>query len=595
MTYSSGLKSLFRPPVVVVLVFVAMLLVSWRRWNSLIVDFGRETDLPFRLLNGEMLYRDVHYIYSPFSPYFNALLYGVFGVHIDTLIVSGIVCSGIIAFLCYRICRNLMPPTESAIGTSMVIVLCIFKPAGNLILPYSFSALHGTVFALATALFLLRYAAGRNRRDLILAGVFIGLASIAKLEFGFAGAVTATVYLVYINRTNLSKLITDLAAAAVPAIAIAGPVFALLFANIDARTLIEDCHLFYTNLRESVIVYNRFRSGMNAPLFSVFQMFGAVGVSVALVSLIVFLSDKTGRLRRRSLMYFTVAVIITAVVLYLSIGQWDGSPLRALPFLLSGMICISWRRRSDDGSVAGLAPDILFIAALFALAMLGRVLLRVPSGGFSGSFFLPVSICLIIYALVCELPAYIKKWTDNESSFIRAKQITRTFCAVVIVGSMISFGYRFRLKYVHEIIAPRGTLFVEKATGPVIAETLKFIETATAPGDFISVVPEGNDLAFLTGRRINMRHQVLIPDFLSEVGEQASIEAFKRDSVRYIFVPNRPMREFGKVAFAKDYNKTLGTWIEANYRPIKTFGVPDGTEVEIGDPRFFIKVYEIKE
>src|SRR6186713_3295110 len=103
MPFFSDLRSRIRPEYFVVLTFAAMLAVSWRRWTSMIVDIGRETDLPLRIMNGEMLYRDVHYIYPPFSPYFNALLYWVFGPHLDTLAFSGIFFAMLLTFLCYKI------------------------------------------------------------------------------------------------------------------------------------------------------------------------------------------------------------------------------------------------------------------------------------------------------------------------------------------------------------------------------------------------------------------------------------------------------------------------------------------------------------
>ena len=40
-------------------------------------------DLPLRLLEGDVLYRDVFYMYPPFSPYFNSFLYSLFGVHLE--------------------------------------------------------------------------------------------------------------------------------------------------------------------------------------------------------------------------------------------------------------------------------------------------------------------------------------------------------------------------------------------------------------------------------------------------------------------------------------------------------------------------------
>ncbi|MDQ3013698.1 MAG: glycosyltransferase family 39 protein, partial [Acidobacteriota bacterium] len=140
------------------LVFAAMLAVSWRRWTSPIADSGREMDLPLRLLKGELLYRDVHHLYPPFAPYFNALLYSIFGVHLDVLHAAGILCSILIATLCYRIARRLLAPVDASLAGVAVVIFCIFKPAGNLIEPYSFAALYACAFALGALLLTLRYA-----------------------------------------------------------------------------------------------------------------------------------------------------------------------------------------------------------------------------------------------------------------------------------------------------------------------------------------------------------------------------------------------------------------------------------------------------
>ncbi len=588
MVFFFDLKSLIQPQILVVLTYAAMLFFSWQRWTSLIVDIGRETHLPLRILGGELLYRDVHYIYPPFAPYFNALLYAGFGAHLNTLIVIGIVFSALFTFLCYRINRKLMPPMESSIATALVIILCVFKPAGNLILPYSFAALYAAVFSLATVLFTLRYAENKNRQDLVLAGIFIGLAAITKQEFGFAGAATVTLYLIYLHRKDFIGLLMDLAYAAVPAMAVAIPVFALLFLKIDWQILIDDSHLFYTNIPESLLYYNRFRSGLDHPVSSFIQMIGAAALCMVFTIIITFFSDRTRKLRSNLLVLFGASAIVVAVVLFFFFDEWDGSPLRALPFLLAGIIFVAWRRKTSiEASYA-----FLFIIAVYSLIILARVIFRVPSGGFSGSFYLPASLCLIAYILLQELPLAVKKWTDDESSFIRARAITRSFCIVVMAAMFVSFGYRFRTKYVYEIAAARGTVMIEKESGPVIDAALKFIEANTSAGDFIAVVPEGNDLAFLTGRRINLRHQVLQPDFLSAQDELDAIEALSRDNVRYIFMPNRAMQEFGKVEFGRDYNQTLGNWIEDNYQVVRVFGISEGQKPETGKPPYFIKVYE---
>ncbi len=542
MTQIRDTVSIVRPWMFAVVTFLTMLILSWHRWTSLIVDNGRESDMPFRLMNGEWLYRDVHYLYTPFSPYFNSLLYRVFGPHLDTLAFSGIVWSIVLSFLCYRISCKLMPAFEAVLATCLVIVLCIFKPAGNLILPYSFGALHGTVFSVASVLFLMRYAEKRNALNLIVCGLFIGLAGIAKQEFAFAGAVTVTAYVLFLHRAKIKCVIRDLALAGIPAMLVAAPIITILFAKMDWQILIYDCHLFYTNIPASLVFYNRLRSGLNYPLWSIFQMFGAAGVGASIVFCITFFSDRTGRLKRRAALMFAASAIFALFVGFFSFTEWDGSPIRALPFLLIGMIFFAWRRSSGNPDERSRRDSgLLFISAVYAVTIVIRVILRVPSGGFSGSFLLPVGLCLIAYALLLELPTYIQKWTDDANSAMRARAITRTLVGLAIFVTILSFGYRFRTKFVHEVSAARGRVLVEKESGPAIAKTLRFIEANTAPGDFISVIPEGSDLGFLTGRRINFRHQVLLPDFLSQQDELDAIEALKRGDVRYIFVPNRAM------------------------------------------------------
>ena len=56
-----------------------LLAFTWRRWPDVLVDFGRELYVPWRLAEGAILYRDVAYFNGPFSPYFNAVLFRVFG------------------------------------------------------------------------------------------------------------------------------------------------------------------------------------------------------------------------------------------------------------------------------------------------------------------------------------------------------------------------------------------------------------------------------------------------------------------------------------------------------------------------------------
>src|SRR5215475_9887989 len=266
------------PQPAIALVFAAMMAVSWRRWISPVSDSGREMDLPIRLMNGELLYRDVYYLYPPFSPYFNSWLYRIFGAHIDVLQAVGAICAVLVVWMCYRIARRLMTPSESALAVIAVILVCVFKPGGNLIWPYAFAALYGMAFALGALLFALRYAENEKRRELVAAGVLIGLAAITKQEFALAAVCAMTAAVVWMRGADFKRLAADLSLAAAPAALVALPVYAALLAFIGWETIVEDCHLFYTHLPDSLISYNAQRAGFDFPILSFAQMIGAAAV-----------------------------------------------------------------------------------------------------------------------------------------------------------------------------------------------------------------------------------------------------------------------------------------------------------------------------
>ncbi|MBO0725436.1 MAG: glycosyltransferase family 39 protein, partial [Blastocatellia bacterium] len=286
------------PQSAIVLVFAAMMAVSWRRWISPITDSGREMDLPLRLMNGELLYRDVYYLYPPLSPYLHSLLYRIFGAHLGVLQAGGAICAALVVWICYRIARRLMTPSESTLAVIAVIIVCVFKPGGNLIWPYAFAALHGMVFALGALLAALRYTESEKRQELIVAGVLIGLAAITKQEFAAAAICAVAAAVVWLRRAWFKRLATDLALAAASAALVALPVYAAMLAVIGWKIIVDDCHMFYTNLPASLIHYNARRSGLDFPLVSLTQMIGAAAVGMAMLSAAALLGAVPARLRQ---------------------------------------------------------------------------------------------------------------------------------------------------------------------------------------------------------------------------------------------------------------------------------------------------------
>ena len=60
-------------------VFALLALVSWNRWLEPYVDSGRELMVPWRVSQGERLYRDVEFHHGPLAPFLGAASDRVFG------------------------------------------------------------------------------------------------------------------------------------------------------------------------------------------------------------------------------------------------------------------------------------------------------------------------------------------------------------------------------------------------------------------------------------------------------------------------------------------------------------------------------------
>jgi hypothetical protein len=336
-------------------------------------------------------------------------------------------------------------------------------------------------------------------------------------------------------------------------------------------------------------------------------MIGAAAVGIAMLSVAVLLSGIPIRLRQSSqskwihihlasldglARWIWIALggaLLVVLTIRLIVGEeWDGSPMRALPFLSLGMMVIGWKRwnrKNGDGAA-------LFIIAVYSLAILARVALRVPSGGAFGGFFLPTSLILFCYLFLREAPEVVGRWARDIYVERRTRLIGAWMLGALLLATSVVYGARYRFNFNYELKTLRGDLFVRRPIGEAFREALDFIAERSTPADAIAVLPEGSDLAFLGQRRMPLRLQIFHPGFLDEQGERAEIARLQSSRARYALIVNRSMHEFGADVFGRDYFPTLGRWIDENYRLVKVCGQSEDERLQIGDRVFFIKIFE---
>lgn len=580
----------------VAVAFAILLVASWERWLSPLTDSGRELDLPYRLLHGELLYRDINYLYGPFSPYFNALLYGLFGTSLGVLQFSGIVGSLVIIALCFRIARRILSPSETAIAVLAITVWLVFRPHGNLISPYAYAALHATIFSLTGLLASLRYRESERTWNLLVAGTMSGLAAASKLEFALPAlaAIYVSIYLTRgSGRTVLKLLVTTL-----PFVIMTLAVYGWFLYKVGWETLVVDCHVFYTHLPDSLIAYNAWRAGTNRPVASILEMIGGLSIFVLTASLTIALAAFIRWFRHRDrevrrIAFTALAIIIVAAISALAVsrivdlldgGGWDGSPLRAAPIILLALVWLVSRRASS-----GAERSAILIIATFSLVMLLRVALRVPSGGPYGAFLLPATYILFVYVLLRAIPTYVRQ--QSATLAITREMAISLLVLAITIGAVVTV-MRYRTRFIYEVSSARGHFRVVSTHHPAIQEALDFLRDQSSPEDRIGVFPEGSDIAFLGERRMPLRHQILLPGLVSSTDESKMAEQLVTAPIRFIFIVNRSTSEFGPAVFGKDYYAKLGAAIERDYHLVKVCGKNRAPEVEIGDAEFFIKILE---
>jgi hypothetical protein len=600
---------------------IALLLslaASWHRWADPIVDVGREMNQPLRLANGETLYSDVRHIYGPLSPWLHALLFRLLGPSLTLLYADGIVTAAIVLALVYWLARRLMGPPGAAAATLNVMALCVFKPAGNYILPYSYNSLHGVALGLTTVALLtialredrrLPGAAradapietGRQRTMLFAAaGVAAGLTTLAKTEMGAAAVVTGVVAACLVRhprrRDRLRAAMTFIGMAAT----VVGTTYAVISRHVGWHALAIDSWLLLYNMPPEIAYFNAQISGLANPLRSLERMLIAAAKIVILAALLaavgravtLHLAHRDQDQRRESADEGAAARwrwIAGSVALAILLGlvtslDPDKGPFLAMPFMLIGVIAtVAWKLRSARSA----QMVTLLTYSVYALVSLTRMLLHVRSGGAYASYLLPLSVVIFTYLWVGPFAGWFK---DPAMRLVSRRMVVGLILAVGVLNSVV-LGYRSRVRNTVPIARPRGEMVVEPDMGLALNQALDYIDRYTNPSDAIAVLPEGTALTFLSGRRNPLREEIITPGYLDDEAQGRAIQQLDAAATALILIPNRPTREFGPAVFGRDYCQRLMRWIEAHYTMCATFGPENDPTLQIGDRTYFVHAY----
>ena len=196
---------------------VGMLLVSWRKWPDVLVDFGWELYSAWQLSQGAVLYEDLHTAYGPLSFWINGSVFRVFGVSLMSLALFNVVLIFVLTLLIVGFYRKTTDGPASVTAAAVFLSMFAFSQYTgignyNFVCPYSHQLTHGLLLSFASLGLLARFLGSGRDRLLLASSLAAGLVFLTKSEV-FAALLPSLVLALVLHAWAARARRTDVARA----------------------------------------------------------------------------------------------------------------------------------------------------------------------------------------------------------------------------------------------------------------------------------------------------------------------------------------------------------------------------------------------
>lgn len=561
---------------------LSMLVWTWRRWPDVLVDFGGELYVPWRLSQGDVLYRDLAYFTGPLSPYLDALWFRVFGTSLMALALANVGVIVLIAALLLYLLERAGDRASACAATVVFLTLFAFAQLevygnSNYVTPYAHETTHGMLIALAALACLERWMRTERRAWIAGLGFLLGLSFLTKVEYFLATSAASAIGLggwLWIRRADLRSVagtaglflsgLLVAPAAAFGALCTALDPGQALRGVLGAWPYVIDSRI--TSLRFYTFVMGTDRPAENLRLLAQWLLPYAVVVGLALA--LAF----AGRRKARSAAVLWTALVATAVALVAlpSTPRLWLEAFRPLPLFTAMALLCCGLAVVRQCAVPHLAPRAILQASLctYALVLIGKMVLNARLQGYGYALAMPAMMVFCV-ALAGWIPRAVEARGGNGALFRGAA--FGILAAAIVSHLAIMRGY-FAFKTVE--VGRNGDAFWADARGNLVQATLTALEQRMKPDETLAVLPEGVMLNYLLRKRTPTRYINYMPPELLMFGEERMIADFAAHPPDWIVLAHKSTSEYGLPFFGQDYGQRLFAWITAHYVTDASFGDP---------------------
>jgi hypothetical protein len=570
----------------VALVYGVSAWLTWRKWPDLLVDFGEQLYLPWRLSAGGVLYRDVMYLTGgPLSQYYHAVLFKLFGVSFLTLIVSNLAIGlGLLALMYRRFlaCSDVWTATTICLGVTLVLAFGQYSDIGNynFITPYCHEVWHGVVLSILAISILTSWVQKGRPIFAIGSGFCAGLVFMTKpdvfiaLMLAFAAACVLTATQRGIG--NASKLLFWSAGSAL--LPLLG--FLLYFHQFESwkASALSVAFAWVPLLTTSVSkeVFYKWCMGLDVPNFHIRTMLVQFLITCGVLGLcaVWFRRELNSSAKRLATIGFVAGLIALA-----SGVDWVdcGRVLPLLVLALCVLLAIKWKSLINEERTGIAIPHqpvaFALLWSIFGLGLLAKLGLFSRIWHYGFILAMP-AFAAAIFLMFWYLPRVLEKCGVQRNLFRAAiwLLLLTAFLRLFVQSQNVLSAKTLEVGTGHDKIWTfNGKIH---PAGPAVRSALAWMESNASPQSTLAVLPEGVMLNYLS-RRVNpAKYLIWNPAEIVGFGQNTMTATFCENPPDYVMLIHRDPSEYGVKFFGQDerFGLRLMQWLESNYEPVCLIG-----------------------
>jgi hypothetical protein len=579
-------------------VWAGLIAMTWRKWPDMMLDFGLQLYIPWKISTGAVMYRDLAYMTGgPFSQCLDALLFRVCGVSFLTLALANLALLALLLWLIYRCfyqAADQLTALMSCLAVLLVFAFSHYTDYGifNYVTPYCQEIYHGLILSIAAVALLAKWVAAQKKSAALAAGFCCGLVFLTKPEvfLALAAAVLAGLFLsCHVSgkrQTAVQGLGVMVLAGAFPLLIFL--IYFLRFANFK-QSLEWTCWAWVPVLTTKAMDSPLFRwcLGLDTPGFHLARMFGDfLGLGA-----IVFLSALPFRRRGQSRRDAAVFLLVAAPLVWLA-WKFDWVECaHSLPLLcLTTLAFLLWRARGAGWNPAAIFMTLWTVFSLVLLAKLG-LYSRIWHYGFA--LAMPAFLTAI-YLLLALVPEFLRRFTvpPNLWRGLACLLLLTGFTQLILFSKYVyqqktvsvgegadqlwTFGPEFRpTRAATGQSGPGGFLKGQtRPAGLLMGQALSWMQANTPAASTLVVLPAGVMLNYMLRRSNPTPYMRWNPPELAVFGQANMTRAVEQARPDYIALLGVDTSEFGVDFFGDtdSFGRELLQWINRGYGPVCLIG-----------------------